>query len=112
MGGKRHRVCWTKNKRQLMVLAYPLGCRPRVDSPMLPSTVGLAQIAPDAFRYLTARRGRWVVEIRDPNSGDVFATCTMSNEPSAMALLDPAKDELAKLHQVDAIAADRALGVA
>ncbi|HEV7204169.1 MAG TPA: hypothetical protein VGN18_06130 [Jatrophihabitans sp.] len=102
MGVKRHRICWTWNKRQLMVLAYPSGCRP-CDSAswLLPGGLGLIWVSAQYLRYRTARRGSWVVEIRDPNSEHAFATRTLSDEASAIALLDPVSDQLTNLPAID-----------
>lgn len=110
MGVKRHRICWTRNKRQLMVLAYPSGCRPHDSASwLLPGGLGLIWVSAQYLRYRTARRGNWVVEIRDPNSEHAFATRTLSDEASAVALLDPVRDELTKMPSLDDERANRVL---
>ena len=102
MGVKRHRVCWTRNKRQLMVLAYPSGARPH-DSVawLLPGGLDLAWAFIEHLRFRSAKRGTWTVEIRDPNSEYAFATRTLSDEASAVALLDPVREKLTNLRSID-----------
>jgi hypothetical protein len=102
MGVKRHRICWTRNKRQLMVLAYPSEVRPHDSASwLLPGGLGLIWVLGQHLRYRTARRGRWVVEIRDPNSEHAFVTRTLSDEATAVALLDPVRDQLTRLPTID-----------
>ena len=102
MGVKRHRICWTRNQRQLMVLAYPSGRRPH-DSAfwLLPGGLELVWVLGQYLRYRTARRRSWVVEIRDPNSEHAFATRTLPDEASAVALLNPVRDQLTRLPAID-----------
>ena len=102
MGVKRHRICWTRNRRQMMVLAYPSGRRPRDSASwLLPGGLELIWVWGRYLRYRTARAGSWVVEIRDQNSERAFATRTLPDEASAVALLDPVRDQLARLPAVD-----------
>lgn len=99
---QRHRICWTRDRRQLMVLAYPSGRRPHDSASwLLPGGLGLIWGLGQYLRCRTARRGSWVVEIRDPNSEHALATRTLSDEASAVALLDPVRDQLTRMFAID-----------
>jgi hypothetical protein len=111
--GVKHRICWTQNKRQLMVLAYPTGVRPHDSgSWLLPGGLGLIWVVGQGLRYRTARRRSWVVEIRDPNSERAFATRTLPHEASAIALLDPVRDQLTRLSTINEEQANHVLQMA
>ena len=53
------------------------------------------------LRHRSAKRGSWIVEIRDPNSEHAFAARVMPDEASALALLDPVRDQLTELASID-----------